>query len=199
MSKAPFPNEYRVRLVAESDAKACSICYRPCTTVLLNESQLDFLYTCPGHLKDTQFAIPIKLEDFQNLNQRKLELERKVEKLQREKELNRPYVWNKLSNYWGSEKSDSGDKKDNEPSKEKDKKPTDKYKAIVSDLKEAETEMVDLKSQVENFKFKTYTLHQHFYKARINAYINSKLNKIKREKMTQQDFFPQVPSHNLDS
>jgi hypothetical protein len=199
MSKAPFPNEYRVRLVAESDAKACSICYRPCTTVLLNESQLDFLYTCSGHLNDTQFAIPIKLEEYQKLNLQKLELERKIETLQREKELNRPYVWNKLSDYWKSEKPDSGDNKDNGPDKDKDSKPTDKYKAIVSDLKEAETQLADIKSQVENFKFKSYTLHQHFYKSRINAYINTKLNKIKREKITQQDFFPQVPSHNLDS
>jgi hypothetical protein len=38
-------------------AKACYVCYKPSTTVLATIHTIDFLYTCPGHLTDPNFAI----------------------------------------------------------------------------------------------------------------------------------------------
>lgn len=52
-----FSNRYQRKRVAETDSKACFICYKPTTIVLLNEdSSADFFYTCEAHLKDSGFA-----------------------------------------------------------------------------------------------------------------------------------------------
>ncbi len=43
-------------------AKACSVCYKPTTTVLATINIADFVYTCPGHLIDPGFATLVKDE-----------------------------------------------------------------------------------------------------------------------------------------
>lgn len=55
-SAAPFENRYFKRLVAEKDAKPCSMCYRSTATVLTTVANQDFFYICPSHLKDPTFA-----------------------------------------------------------------------------------------------------------------------------------------------
>lgn len=52
-------NHYRRRLVAQANAKACSICYRPTDCVLMSIDSKDFFYCCPVHLQDKGFAVPI--------------------------------------------------------------------------------------------------------------------------------------------
>lgn len=197
----PFPNEYHVRLVADSDAKACTICYRPCTTVLLNENQLDFLYTCANHLKDTQFVTPVHLDEFKQLKLKKITLETKVDQLIKDKDQNKPYVWTKFSNYWQndkSSKSDKSDKSDKTDDSATNSKPTDKYNQIVKDLQDAQSELLEISTEIDNYKFKKYTLHQQFYKSRINNYINTKLTKLKHEKISKDGFFPSVPNNQLN-
>ncbi|KAL1741085.1 AAA-ATPase Vps4-associated protein 1-domain-containing protein [Schizophyllum fasciatum] len=54
-----FDNVYYKRAVAT--AKGCYVCYKPTTTVLATINTTDFLYTCPAHLTDTNFAT--KLSD----------------------------------------------------------------------------------------------------------------------------------------
>jgi len=49
-----FSNVYYKRTAAT--AKACYVCYKPSTTVLATINTTDFLYTCPGHLTDPNFA-----------------------------------------------------------------------------------------------------------------------------------------------
>ncbi|TFK29218.1 DUF1742-domain-containing protein [Coprinopsis marcescibilis] len=56
-----FANIYYKRAVATP--KACYVCYRPTTTVLATINTLDFLYTCPSHLTDTNFASRIPDEN----------------------------------------------------------------------------------------------------------------------------------------
>lgn len=52
-----FSNRYIQRKVAENDARACFICYRPTTAVMVNEDgNVDFFYACPAHLDDPGFA-----------------------------------------------------------------------------------------------------------------------------------------------
>ncbi|KAH6915176.1 VPS4-associated protein 1 [Coprinopsis sp. MPI-PUGE-AT-0042] len=52
-----FTNIYYKRAVAT--AKSCYVCYRPTTTVLATINTVDFLYACPGHLTDSNFATRI--------------------------------------------------------------------------------------------------------------------------------------------
>lgn len=63
----PFPNKYHVKLVASLDSKACLICYKPATTVLLADGNGDFFYTCPQHLLDNQFANAIHPQEYTEL------------------------------------------------------------------------------------------------------------------------------------
>lgn len=56
-----FPNLYELKHVAESAAKSCSVCFRPCTAVLITPSgsgstKVDWFYTCESHLSDAHFA-----------------------------------------------------------------------------------------------------------------------------------------------
>lgn len=52
-----FANKYRQRLVSDTDKRGCFICYKPSTTVLVNEvPSADFFYICAPHLKDKGFA-----------------------------------------------------------------------------------------------------------------------------------------------
>ena len=46
-------------LQTAATAKACYVCYKPSTTVLATINTVDFLYTCPGHLTDANFATPL--------------------------------------------------------------------------------------------------------------------------------------------
>ncbi|PCD34836.1 hypothetical protein AU210_007431 [Fusarium oxysporum f. sp. radicis-cucumerinum] len=42
-----FPNIYTLRKVAETAAKACDICYKSSTSVLITPDQKDFFFVCP--------------------------------------------------------------------------------------------------------------------------------------------------------
>ena len=76
-------NLYHRRLVAESGAKACWICYRPSSTVLITPENDDWFHICPGHLKDTKFATAKDAEDLAE-KKRQEELEKEIEAVKKE-------------------------------------------------------------------------------------------------------------------
>ncbi|KAG7097222.1 hypothetical protein E1B28_004593 [Marasmius oreades] len=49
-----FPNLYYKRLAGTP--RACYVCDKPTTTVLATINTVDFIYTCPTHLADRNFA-----------------------------------------------------------------------------------------------------------------------------------------------
>ncbi|KAI6708121.1 hypothetical protein JHW43_009355 [Diplocarpon mali] len=53
---ASLANIYTHRKVADTAAKACEICYKPSTSVLVAPENKDFFYVCPAHLKDKGFC-----------------------------------------------------------------------------------------------------------------------------------------------
>jgi hypothetical protein len=108
MASAPFPNIYTRRLVADTSARGCDICYKPSTTVLITpEKQVpsildptrlprssfpnqrptpkDFFYVCAIHLIDRNFCSPI-VDEAAIEAKKKKELEEEVERVKKEYE-----------------------------------------------------------------------------------------------------------------
>ncbi|RYO63972.1 hypothetical protein AA0116_g3262 [Alternaria tenuissima] len=73
-------NLWHLRRVADNAAKACWICYKPSTSVLITPSNKDFFYICPGHLSDKGFCQPEADEAKRIADQKKQdELDREIE------------------------------------------------------------------------------------------------------------------------
>jgi hypothetical protein len=81
-------------------AKACFVCYRPSTTVLATINTVDFIYVCPGHLTDLNFASRVEDEtksqvtteeiskvkaEWEEKQRRKKEKEKEAAKAEKEK------------------------------------------------------------------------------------------------------------------
>lgn len=93
-------NEWHHRKVAEGQGKACWICYKPSTSVLITPDNKvcpararelhtltlqDFFYICTGHLKDRGFCTPDADEVAAAEEKRKKEeLDREIEKVKKE-------------------------------------------------------------------------------------------------------------------
>lgn len=100
---ASFPNIYTHRKVADTASKACEICYKPSTSVLVTPenkvkskpssqssqgvsvltSAQDFFYVCVGHLKDRGFCSPI-IDEAAVAAKKKKEMEAEVERVKLE-------------------------------------------------------------------------------------------------------------------
>ncbi|KAI0604044.1 DUF1742-domain-containing protein, partial [Pyrenophora tritici-repentis] len=71
-------NIWHHRRVAENASKACWICYKPTTSVLITPNNKDFFYICAGHLSDRGFCLPEADEA------KRVEEEKKKDELDRE-------------------------------------------------------------------------------------------------------------------
>ncbi|EGW33896.1 uncharacterized protein SPAPADRAFT_70142 [Spathaspora passalidarum NRRL Y-27907] len=183
MNKAPpFPNKYNIRLVAANDSKSCTICYKPSTTVLVSDNQADFFYTCPQHLLDEHFATPIQPQSYLDLVKQKEELEAKKTQLEKDIELEKPYLWNKVSEYW--QKSDN-------------KKEKSKFEKLNDELKQVIEQLSDKQKEVSEFKFKVYKLNLDIYKNRLMLTQKKKYQKERYEKMHSEGFFPSAPKNDI--
>lgn len=194
MSAPPFPNEYLLRLVADSDSKACTVCYKPTTSVLVASNQGDFFYICPAHLKDGSFSSPIHPESYAKLLTEEKELEKKVVVANETAEANKPYSWNKImtSMGWKSTKTTEEASKDAE-TKTKEKT----YEALLAELIELKKQLATLKESIANFKFKNYKLNGDIYKMRINNHIQARVKAKRQQEMQDPSFFPSAPTTNL--
>lgn len=195
-SQPPFPNEYQRRQVGESDAKACTVCYKPASTVLLSANQGDFFYICPSHLKDTSYCIAIHPETYTKLLQQRGDTDKQVKEALAKAEANKPYSWNKLVNTisWNRAKPAEAEK-DVGPKEEKEKNAT--YEHLVAELDKLKKQLAELDLQIANFSFKNYQLNKDIYRMRVNNHIQAQW-KIKRQKeMQDPSFFPQAPTGGL--
>lgn len=200
----PFSNKYNARLVSQQDAKPCTICFKPSTTVLLAENNLDFFYTCAQHLLDDQFASPVILDEYNKLKKLVDELTQKVERLRVDVDAAKPYLWG-ISSYWSKDKSTdtkSDKNKDKEETKEDSgseasKQKSNNYETLKKQLLTTEQELNTKQAELTNFKFKKYTLNQQVYRNRLMLNQKKKYNKQRTEKIQQSGFFPTAPNHNI--
>lgn len=207
----PFPNNYILRQVSLADSKPCMICFKPSSTVLVSENQHDFFYVCPSHLLDDQFATPIKPESYNLLHQEVKQINQSVAKLRKDMETEKPYLWG-MSNYWklnnngdnpSTNDNDNDKDKDNDKEKSKsqeqnnDKDGKSKYETLKARLADQLQNLKEKEEEIKLFKFKKYQLEQTIYKNRLMLHQRRKHEKEKSEKLQQEGFFPQAPTHQL--
>lgn len=78
-------NLWHLRRVAENASKACWICYKSTTSVLITPNNKDFFYICPGHLVDKGFCQPDADEAAAvEAKKKKDELDAEIEKVKKE-------------------------------------------------------------------------------------------------------------------
>lgn len=149
---------YHRRLVAESDAKACWICYRPSTTVLITPDKDDWFHVCAGHLKDRKFAIPQDEEDLEE-KKRKEELDKEIEAVKKEYE---EKIKKKLARRKEKDAEKDGKK---ESKKEQKKEDEEEEKAKDAKLKELEEKKDEPKKGSDGPRI--FELHKDFQQMRM--------------------------------
>lgn len=183
----PFNNHYTCRQVAAKDSKACAICYKPTTTVLITDNQVDFFYVCSSHLSDAQFATAIKPTEYQDLVKKRVELESQIDKTTQERYKHKPFLWNKV---WGL-------KKPKEDAKEGDADSGDKYAKLTKELEAQQKELEATKLSIASYSFKNYQLDDLMFKVRLNHHTQSQAARLRQQKIEQGGFFPEVPRHDV--
>ncbi|RMZ81438.1 hypothetical protein DV738_g2156, partial [Chaetothyriales sp. CBS 135597] len=86
MASTPLPNIWHLRAVAEASSKACYVCYKPTTAVLITPDNKDFFYICKSHLKDKGFASPLVDEKAEAEKRKKEAMDREIEQIKKEYE-----------------------------------------------------------------------------------------------------------------
>lgn len=123
---------YHRRQVAESDAKACWICYKPSPTVLITPDNEDWFHICASHLKDRKFATPQDGPTPEELAKKKREeeLEKEIEAVKKEYADKQAEKLKKRKKWWDwsgtkQEDKDKAKKEDENEEKEKEAKVKD--------------------------------------------------------------------------
>lgn len=199
MATAPFPNTYACRLVAASNSKACSICYKPTATVLVSQNNVDFLYVCESHLKDRGFAEPIHPDEYTALTKEKESLQAEIASTNKRAAACKPYSWNKMMNTigWDSSAADKDVESGKETPAGEDQPKAKSYDDLIKISKELAKKLAQVDESIASFKFKNYRLDMNVYRNRLNGYLQAQ-NRLKRQKeMQTPGFFPLAPSHEL--
>ncbi|PHH76102.1 hypothetical protein CDD80_1832 [Ophiocordyceps camponoti-rufipedis] len=183
---APFPNLYSHRKVAESSAKACDICYKPTTSVLITPGNKDFFYVCPAHLKDKYFCTPKVDEDAIKAKREKAVAE-EMERLKKEYEEQQRKKKEKES----KDKEKNKDKEKGKGQEEQDKEKGEAKEDKNQDKdKKQETEATDTLGEEPRI----FELKSAFYQQRLQKKRQAEMAKRDRERASQPNYFPSVPT-----
>ncbi|KAK3903793.1 hypothetical protein C8A05DRAFT_32451 [Staphylotrichum tortipilum] len=178
-----FPNEYAHRKVAEAKAKACDICFKLSSSVLITPDNKDWFYVCPAHLKDTGFCTP-KIDQAAIEARKKRELEQEIERVKKEYEEKQ----NKKK-----EKEAKGDKKDEAADKNDQ---ADKSGSDNSQKTQDKTKDETVTSTTEDDEEpRVFELKSTFYQQRLNRKRQAEIAKRNRERMQDPTYFPSVPKN----
>ncbi|KAJ5931536.1 hypothetical protein N7516_006025 [Penicillium verrucosum] len=189
-------NVYHVRRVADTSAKACLICYKPSTSVMITPDNKDFFYVCPAHLQDKHFCSPIIDTEGQAQRLKEETLAKEIEKIKKEYEekQRRKKEREKASSKDNKEEKDKG----KDESKDKDK---DAPESNVNDEKDRDDKIASIqKASGTETKSddspRVFSLHKNFYQMRIDRLRNIEMAKRHQERLRQPSLFPSVPSGN---
>ncbi|KAJ5426831.1 hypothetical protein N7465_001901 [Penicillium sp. CMV-2018d] len=189
-------NVYHVRRVADTSAKACLICYKPSTSVMITPDNKDFFYVCPAHLQDKHFCSPIIDTEGQAKRLKEEALAKEIEAIKKEYEekQRRKKEREKASSKDNKEEKDKGKDdpkdKDNDASESNVNDEKDRDDKIASIQKGSGTETKSDDSP------RVFSLHKNFYQMRIDRLRNIEMAKRNQERLRQPSLFPSVPSGN---
>ncbi|KAF1839294.1 DUF1742-domain-containing protein [Decorospora gaudefroyi] len=183
-------NIWHLRRVADNAAKACWICYKPSTSVLITPNNKDFFYICVGHLSDRAFCQPDADEAKRVAELKKQEdLDCEIEAVKKEYEekqkLKRDKRKGKAKDK-DKEKEKESKTKEEDEDKEDEKAKEDKIKALSKTKDQAQAEASP----------RIYQLNKNFYQMRLDKLRNADLAKRNRERLSNPANFPSVPSNN---
>ncbi|KAI1474360.1 DUF1742-domain-containing protein [Daldinia eschscholtzii] len=170
-----FPNTWHHRKVAETSAKACEVCFKPSTSVLITPDNKDFFYVCPAHLKDRGFCSPVVDHDAIAAKKKK-EMEDEIERVKKEYEEKQRKK---------KEKESEKSKKENEDKEKKESEKKDEPSPPVKTPPKADEEP------------RVFTLQKNFYQQRLDRKRAAEMAKRNRERLSNPNYFPSVPKDPL--
>ncbi|KAJ5790517.1 uncharacterized protein N7518_007528 [Penicillium psychrosexuale] len=189
-------NVYHVRRVADTSAKACLICYKPSTSVMITPDNKDFFYVCPAHLQDKNFCSPIVDTEGQAKRLKEEGMAKEIEKIKKEYE----------EKQRRKKERQEASNKDNKEEKDKGKdKPKDEDKAASDSNAKDERDRDDKIASIQKGSGtetksdgspRIFSLHKNFYQMRIDRLRNIEMTKRNQERLRQPSLFPSVPSGN---
>ncbi|KAI1780933.1 DUF1742-domain-containing protein [Hypoxylon cercidicola] len=174
-----IPNIWNHRKVADTSAKACEICYKPSTSVLITPENKDFFYVCPSHLKDRGFCSPI-IDHEAVAAKKKKEMEDELERVKNEYEEKQ------------RKKQEKESKKDEESKKPKDKEEKDAEKKDES-KPNGKDKVEDKKPPKLEEEPRVFSLQRTFYQQRLDRKRQAEMAKRNRERLSNPNYFPSVP------
>ncbi|KAI0513096.1 DUF1742-domain-containing protein [Xylaria bambusicola] len=186
-----LPNIWHHRKVADTSAKACEICYKPSTSVLITPDKQDFFYVCLVHLKDRGFCSPI-IDNEAIAAKKKKEMDEEVERLKKEyEEKQRKKKEKEAEKEKDKDKDNEKDKQESkENEKEKDADKGEKKEASTADDKGKSKDMSPPQAEEEP---RIFALQRVFYQRRLDRKRQAEMAKRNRERLSNPNFFPSVP------
>ncbi|KAL2002368.1 hypothetical protein VTN02DRAFT_75 [Thermoascus thermophilus] len=186
-----LPNVWHLRRVADTAAKACYVCYKPSSSVLITPDNRDFFYICPIHLKDRGFCSPIVNSEQEAAKKKEDAMAREIEKVKQEYEEKQRKK---------KEKEEKDKEKENGDDKDKDKDKDTTKKGNGDDEKEKNDKIDNIKKAAAESKPddspRVFALHKTFYQTRIDRLHNIEIAKRNRERLRDPSFFPSAPTGN---
>ncbi|KAJ5529891.1 hypothetical protein N7527_003284 [Penicillium freii] len=191
-----LPNVYHVRRVADTSAKACLICYKPSTSVMITPDNKDFFYVCPAHLQDKHFCSPIIDTEGPAKRLKEEALAKEIEAIKKEYEekQRRKKEREKASSKDNKEEKDKG--KDEPKDKDKDASESNPNDEKDRDDKIASIQKGSGTETKSDDSPRVFSLHKNFYQMRIDRLRNIEMAKRNQERLRQPSLFPSVPSGN---
>ncbi|PSN63859.1 DUF1742-domain-containing protein [Corynespora cassiicola Philippines] len=188
-------NVWHHRRVADNAAKACWVCYKPSTNVMITPDNKDFFYICVGHLSDRGFCQPDADEvAAAAARQKKEDLEREIEIVKKEYEERQKRKREKRKEKEkdkDKEKEKDSKKEEEEEDKADEKAKDDKVRSSYSGIKELSKSKEQ--SQADSGP-RIYALNKNFFQMRLDKIRNAEIAKRNRERLNQG--LPSVPSGN---
>ncbi|PLB54425.1 DUF1742-domain-containing protein [Aspergillus steynii IBT 23096] len=189
-------NIWHLRRVADTAARACYICYKPSSSVLITPDNKDFFYVCPVHLKDRNFCSAIVDVEEQEVKRKKEAMDAEIEKVKREYEEKQRRKKEKSKE---KEKEKAADKE--EDKKKDDQKSASEEKDTKADEKERDDKIASIQKSESTPSAddspRIFALHKNFYAMRLERLRNAEAAKRNRQRMQDPSFFPSVPSGGI--
>ncbi|RMZ86247.1 hypothetical protein DV737_g116, partial [Chaetothyriales sp. CBS 132003] len=202
MATTPLPNVWHLRTVAEASSKACYVCYKPTTAVLITPDNkvgayleqdngtalwvgyMDFFYICKSHLKDKGFASPLIDEQAEAEKRKKEAMDREIEQIKKEYEERLKLKKAKKGAKDDKDKKTTAEDESSKAEKERD----DKIKAVQADA--------GVQAQGDEGP-RIFVLQKTFYQMRVDRLRNIAQQKMTQQRLAQKDFFPSVPKGDI--